>query len=222
MARRYPQLGLVLPYDFALAAAPFITGTRAWGGLALLWPVGHPAHLSTQQREAVIARCRRTALLLEQAAAQGDPLPPPGEARYLPVSPEDSDPEQAMAALGFTERLPMGCCALDLEGRLTFINSAGAELVGADAASLTGRRPGKHCHGCTHRSARKATEPRRSPAGPPRSPPRAPRTSHSSSSSTPTTAASASTSHPPRLTSKQAETQRRPTDLNRTPLGRGP
>ncbi len=141
MARRYPQLGLVLPYDFALAAAPFITGTRAWGGLALLWPVGHPAHLSTQQREAVIACCRRTALLLEQAASQGDPLLPPGEARYLPVSPEDSDPEQAMAALGFTERLPMACCALDLEGRLTFINSAGAELVGADAASLTGRRP---------------------------------------------------------------------------------
>ncbi len=141
VARRYPQLGLVLPYDFALAAAPFITGTRAWGGLALLWPVGHPSHLSTQQREAVIACCRRTALLLEQAAAQGDPLLPPGEARYLPVTSEDSDPEQAMAALGFTERLPMGCCALDLEGRLTFINSAGAELVGADAASLTGRRP---------------------------------------------------------------------------------
>ncbi|MFD0621782.1 PAS domain-containing protein, partial [Streptomyces sanglieri] len=35
----------------------------------------------------------------------------------------------------------MGCCALDLDGRLTYINPAGAELVGAGAASLLGKRP---------------------------------------------------------------------------------
>ncbi|MFJ3974100.1 SpoIIE family protein phosphatase [Streptomyces sp. NPDC090021] len=141
VARRYPQLGLVLPYDFTLAAAPFTSDTRAWGGLALLWPVGHPSHLSAQQRAAVTARCRQTALLLQQAADQGYPLLPPEEPRYLPAPPEDADPARAAAALGFTERLPVGCCALDLEGRLTFINSAGADLVGADAAFLAGRRP---------------------------------------------------------------------------------
>ncbi|WP_435840406.1 SpoIIE family protein phosphatase [Streptomyces chartreusis] len=141
VVRRYPQLGLVLPYDFAVAAAPFISGTRAWGGLALLWPVGRPPHLSAQQRGAVIACCRQTARLLEQASDQGSSLLPPEEPRYLPASPEDADPARAAAALGFTERLPVGCCALDLEGRLTFINSAGADLVGADAAFLTGRRP---------------------------------------------------------------------------------
>ncbi len=141
VARRYPQVGLVLPYDFALAAAPFVSGSQVWGGLALLWPARHPAHLSSHRREAVTACCRQVALVLEHAATQGNPLLPPDEPRYLPASPKDADPARAMAALGFTERLPVGCCALDLEGRLTFINSAGADLVGADAASLAGRRP---------------------------------------------------------------------------------
>ncbi|WP_395293059.1 SpoIIE family protein phosphatase [Kitasatospora hibisci] len=142
VARRYPQLTLVLPYDFALAAVPFTGGTQVWGGLALLWPVGQAGqHPDAQQREIVTACCRRTALLLERAAAEGHPLLPPDEPRYVPTSPPDADPAQAMAALGFAERLPVGCCALDLEGRLTFINSAGADLVGSDAASLRGRRP---------------------------------------------------------------------------------
>ncbi|MEV6682893.1 SpoIIE family protein phosphatase [Streptomyces erythrochromogenes] len=142
VARRYPQVGLILPYDFALTAVPFVRGGRVWGGLALLWPVGHPAHLSTRQRRAVTACCRRTARLLQQAADRGDPLMPPEEPRYLPAAaPGGTDPARATAALGFTERLPVGCCALDLEGRLTFINAAGAELLGADADSLVGRRP---------------------------------------------------------------------------------
>ncbi|MFE0604164.1 SpoIIE family protein phosphatase [Streptomyces sp. NPDC058892] len=141
VARRYPQLGIVLPYDFALAAVPFLSGTRAWGGLALVWPVEQPPHLSSRLRATVTACCRRTALVLERAAAQGDPLLPPEEPRYLPAPPEAADPDRAAAALGFTERLPLGCCALDLEGRLTFLNSAGADLVGADAASLRGLRP---------------------------------------------------------------------------------
>ncbi|WP_234042711.1 SpoIIE family protein phosphatase [Streptomyces marianii] len=140
VARRYPQLGLVLPYDFMLAAAPFVSGNLAWGGIALLWTTRHPPRLGTHQREAITACCRRAADLLERAAAQGRPLLPPEEPRSLPVPLEEADPARAMAALGFTERLPMGCCALDLEGRLTFINSAGADLVGAGDASLAGRR----------------------------------------------------------------------------------
>ncbi len=141
VARRYPQLGLVVPYDFALAAAPFVGGIAVWGGLALLWPVGNAAMPSSHQREVLSEYCRQTVLLLDQAAAQGHPLLPPAEPRYLPAASKNADPGQATAALDFTERLPQGCCALDLEGRLTFINRAGVELVGADAASLAGRRP---------------------------------------------------------------------------------
>ncbi|MFE0700842.1 SpoIIE family protein phosphatase [Streptomyces sp. NPDC058872] len=139
VARRYPQLGLVLPYDFALAACPFVSGTPVRGGIALLWPVGSTPHPTPYRRAAVSAYCRRTALVLAQAADRGDPLLPPEEPRYLPAPFEDADPARAVAALGFAERLPTGCCALDLEGRLTFINSAGADLLGSDVASLTGR-----------------------------------------------------------------------------------
>ncbi|MEU9731738.1 SpoIIE family protein phosphatase [Streptomyces sp. NPDC048002] len=141
VARRYPQLSLVLPYDFALAAGPFLSATEAWGGLALLWPVGHPSRPSTRRREAVAAYCRRTAHVLERAAARGRPLLPPDEPRYLPASIENADPDRAVAALRFTERLSTGCCSLDLDGRLTFVNAAGADLLGVDAACLLGCPP---------------------------------------------------------------------------------
>ncbi|TDC03527.1 GAF domain-containing protein, partial [Streptomyces sp. 8K308] len=41
MARQYPRPALVLPYDFALAAAPITSGSTLWGGLVLLWPGSH-------------------------------------------------------------------------------------------------------------------------------------------------------------------------------------
>ncbi|MFE4539053.1 PAS domain-containing protein [Streptomyces scopuliridis] len=103
-----------------------------------------------------------------------------------------------MAALGFTERLPVGCCSLDLHGRLTFINSAGADLVGADALSLRGNRPWEvlpwmHARVSedSYRAAVVTCQPTSFTAV-------RPRTHHSSSSSTPTTVASASASPPPR------------------------
>ncbi|MBT2480067.1 SpoIIE family protein phosphatase [Streptomyces sp. ISL-94] len=142
IARRYPRLGLVLPYDFMLAAAPIAGADTVWGGIVLLWPVWHPAQLTAAEQETIAACCRRTAALLQHAADSGRPLGPADEPRLLPaLYPHEADPAQAMAALGFAERLPVGCCALDLDGRLTFINPAGAELVGASAASLLGKRP---------------------------------------------------------------------------------
>ncbi|MBO8186845.1 SpoIIE family protein phosphatase [Streptomyces spirodelae] len=142
MARRYPRVGFVLPYDFMLAAAPITGDTTVWGGIVLLWPVWHPPQLSAAEQEAITACCRRAAELLQQAADSGRPLEIPHEPRLLPaLHPHTADPARAMAALGFAERLPVGCCALDLDGRLTFINSAGAELIGSSAASLLGKRP---------------------------------------------------------------------------------
>ena len=140
LARDYPQLGLVLPYDFSLAASPFIGDTGVWGGLALVWPVGHPPRLTSGRIEAIAAHCRTIARVLERAATEGHPLLPTDEPRYLTVSSEEPDPAHAMAALGFTERLPTGCCALDLEGRVTFLNSAGADLLGSSSVALVGRR----------------------------------------------------------------------------------
>ncbi|MFJ4467665.1 SpoIIE family protein phosphatase [Streptomyces sp. NPDC089424] len=142
MARRYPQIGLVLPYDFMLAAAPVPTGgTGVQGGIALLWPARHPPHLSPDQHEAITTCCRNMGALLERAADDGHPVLPPDEPWMLPALPAEATSGQAMAAYEFAERLPVGCCALNLDGRLTFINSAGAQLVGADAAYLVGNRP---------------------------------------------------------------------------------
>ncbi|MFF5970375.1 SpoIIE family protein phosphatase [Streptomyces sp. NPDC012769] len=150
IARRYPRVGIVLPYDFMLAAAPLAdpeagtdTGTdTVWGGIVLLWPIWHAPELDARERTALDDCCRRSARLLRRAAEQDPPVPPPAEPRVVhPARPSESDPALGAAAVDFAERLPVGCCALDLDGRITFINTAGAELVNAGAAALLGRRP---------------------------------------------------------------------------------
>ncbi|MFI1973367.1 SpoIIE family protein phosphatase [Streptomyces cinnamoneus] len=141
VARRYPRLGIVLPYDFMLAASPIDSGGTVWGGIVLLWPVRHPPRLSAHERDTVTTCCRRAGDLLRRAADRGEPLAPPDEPRLVPLRRREADPAQATAAFDFAERLPLGCCALDLDGRITFINSAGADLVGAGTASLLGQRP---------------------------------------------------------------------------------
>ncbi|OEJ28493.1 PAS sensor protein [Streptomyces agglomeratus] len=142
VARRYPQLGLVLPYDFMLAATPITSGTTVWGGVVLLWPIRHSPQLSSLEREAIAAFCRRTGLLLRQGADSGHPVLPAPEPRVL-APPRSRSPEraEALAAVDFAERLPLGCCALDLDGRITFITATAADLVGAGAVTLTGARP---------------------------------------------------------------------------------
>ncbi|WP_406066405.1 SpoIIE family protein phosphatase [Streptomyces sp. NBC_01077] len=142
IAHRYPRIGMVLPYEFMLAAAPIADDTTVWGGVVLLWPLSHPPELDAREHETIDAHCRLAARLLRRAADQ-DP-PPPHPTKPLAVHPErpsEADPALAAAALDLAERLPVGCCALDLDGRITFINTAAAELVNAGAAALIGRRP---------------------------------------------------------------------------------
>ncbi|WP_051838223.1 SpoIIE family protein phosphatase [Streptomyces sp. NRRL F-2580] len=149
VARRYPRLGLVLPYEFLLAAAPLADGDGdddVRGGLVLLWPVWHPPRLSEQERVALETFAGRAGQALRQAAAEGleagGEWPPEGDPRFVPARVRrQEDPARAAAALDFTERMPLGCCALDLDGQITYINAAGADLVGAEAPQLLGRRP---------------------------------------------------------------------------------
>ncbi|QGV76873.1 SpoIIE family protein phosphatase [Streptomyces ficellus] len=144
VARRYPRLGLVLPYDFLLAAAPIAGGgDDALGGLVLLWPGWHPPRLSEREEEGIRTFARRAEQCLRGAPARdGDVRPPQGEPRFVAAPRRRHlDPARAAAALDFTDRMPLGCCALDLDGQITFINTAGAALVGVDAPKLLGRRP---------------------------------------------------------------------------------
>ncbi|MFF5488662.1 SpoIIE family protein phosphatase [Streptomyces virginiae] len=141
VAQRYPRLGLVLPYDFMLAAAPITNGTAA-GGLVLLWPIFRPPEPSPTERAAIDAFCRTAWGVLQQAADNGHLALPVDTPRVLsPPTSRIPDRDEALAGVSFAERLPVGCCAMDLDGRITFINSAATELVGAGAAVLRGARP---------------------------------------------------------------------------------
>ncbi|MFD9301940.1 SpoIIE family protein phosphatase [Streptomyces sp. NPDC060048] len=142
IARRYPRLGLVLPYDFMLAAAPITDGTTSTGGLVLLWPSFRPPELGPAENEAIDAFCRTAGALLQQAADAGHLALPGDKPRVLPP-PSSRAPErgEALAAVTFAERLPVGCCAMDLDGRITYINAAATGLVGAGADVLRGSRP---------------------------------------------------------------------------------
>ncbi|MEU2432079.1 SpoIIE family protein phosphatase [Streptomyces sp. NPDC007861] len=142
MASRYPKMGLALPYEFLLAAAPFTSGTNLWGGAVFLWPVWHPPQLRPRERDTIDAFCRGAGLLLQQASDQGTPLLPASEPQILPPSrSRTTDRGETLEAVEFIERLPMGCWALDLDGRITYSNAAAAELVGAGAADVMGTRP---------------------------------------------------------------------------------
>ncbi|MEU1216203.1 SpoIIE family protein phosphatase [Streptomyces sp. NPDC005791] len=142
LGHRYPRAALVLPYQFALAAAPIRAGTADRGGLVLLWPGSHPPQLTPAEREAVVSGCHGIGTLLLQADAGGRPVVPGFQPRVLPPPvPPEPDPGEAAAAAEFVQRLPGGSCTLALDGRVTFLNDAAAELLGARAADVCGTLP---------------------------------------------------------------------------------
>ncbi|MGW1731256.1 SpoIIE family protein phosphatase [Streptomyces sp. NBC_01724] len=144
VALRNPRTGLLLPYDFMVAAAPMAHGTTVWGALVLVWPTRDPPELGRPERGAMDAFCSRAGLLLQQAADRGLPLLPGAQPRALSRrSPRIPGRAEALAAVEFAEGLPMGCWALDPDGRITFVNAAAAKMVGVDAAALLGARPEK-------------------------------------------------------------------------------
>ncbi|QYX75410.1 GAF domain-containing SpoIIE family protein phosphatase [Streptomyces akebiae] len=142
LARRYPRMALIVPYRFTLAAAPITTGTDVWGGLVLHWPASHPPRPSPREREAITATCHRLGLLLREAADSGHRVRPAAEPVMLPpLRRRLAGPTEAQAAVDFAERLPGGSCSLDADGRITFLSTEAAELLGADIPELLGTKP---------------------------------------------------------------------------------
>ncbi|WP_341483639.1 SpoIIE family protein phosphatase [Streptomyces endophytica] len=142
MARRYPRAALALPYAFAVATAPITADGTEWGGLALLWPGSHPPELSPREQDSLRACCHHLGLLLQHAADTGHPVLPGPEPRIIPaLRTRAPGTAEALAAFDFAERLPEGCCALDLDGRITFLTATAAELVGATVGELRGALP---------------------------------------------------------------------------------
>ncbi|MFJ7628609.1 SpoIIE family protein phosphatase [Streptomyces sp. NPDC097595] len=142
LARRYPRPALVLPYNFSLAASPVFAGAESLGGLVLLWPSSHPEQLTEQERATVRGICDDAARALVRARERGHPITADHGLWVIPpVAAAPAAPVEAVAAADFVARLPGGFCTLDTSGRITHINEAGADLVGARAEELRGTVP---------------------------------------------------------------------------------
>ncbi|MFC5799474.1 SpoIIE family protein phosphatase [Streptomyces formicae] len=142
LARRYPRTAIALPYHYAVAAAPILTGTTAWGALLLFWPGSDTVGPAGPSRERVGAACRRLGRFLRDAADTGHAIGPGPLPRTLPQPPaRKREPAEALAAADFAERLPEGSCALDLEGRITYVSATAADLLGGSIPGLIGTRP---------------------------------------------------------------------------------
>ncbi|WP_349816386.1 SpoIIE family protein phosphatase [Streptomyces sp. MRC013] len=142
MARSYPRSAVALPYPLSLAAVP-VNGERRRGALLLMWPGGRPSRTTRRERSHIASSGRRLARLLDEAADAGRPVTAPDVPRVLGREEvrRPTGPPPAMAAADFVERLPEGCCALDLQGRIAYISARGAALLGGDPQALLGTLP---------------------------------------------------------------------------------
>ncbi|WP_308120668.1 SpoIIE family protein phosphatase [Streptomyces bambusae] len=139
MARAYPSTAATLPYRFALAAAPLPGRSRLWGALLLMWPASHPDRATRREQGHVTS----AAALIGRALDEHGPPPVVPDRPRIVTAPEPHPytgrvPE---AAADYAERLPEGALALDLEGRITFVTSAAAAMLGSEAGRLLGTRP---------------------------------------------------------------------------------
>ncbi|GAA4833169.1 SpoIIE family protein phosphatase [Kitasatospora terrestris] len=140
MAHAYPRVAAALPYPFALGALP-ITGAHRWGVLLLMWPPTHPPVTNARERRNISAGAHRLARLIDSEARKRLPLPP-REPRVLAAGSAVQDPSQrALAAADVLERLPVGACGLDLQGRFGYLSPRAAELLGSTEADLLGTLP---------------------------------------------------------------------------------
>ncbi|WP_354638545.1 SpoIIE family protein phosphatase [Kitasatospora camelliae] len=139
-ARLYPRLAIATPYHFAIAAAPIRGEGRRWGALLLMWPGSRSSQLAAADRDPIVAGCDRLAELLAGAEAARQPITAPLRPRILPRRLAAAELPEA-AATAFAERLPGGSCALDLDGRITFVTETACALLGAGKEQLLGAIP---------------------------------------------------------------------------------
>ncbi|MFE0459977.1 SpoIIE family protein phosphatase [Kitasatospora sp. NPDC058965] len=140
MTHAYPRVAAALPYAFALAALP-LTGAHRWGVLLLMWPATHPPVVKPRERRNIMAGAHRLARLIDTEARRHLPLPP-RHPRVLATPPPSLDPRQrALAAVDLVDRLPVGACGLDLQGRFSYVSPRAAYLLGSTEAELLGTLP---------------------------------------------------------------------------------
>ncbi|MEO3977907.1 SpoIIE family protein phosphatase [Streptomyces sp. CAU 1734] len=160
MARRYPRIAVVLPYQYCLAALPVATAGTVYGAAYVTWPASHSGELTETERTHLTSACDRLARRLRRAAELGTPVVPGEGFPGLPdtaaapfaagadATAETGDFPRPGAGVFRTEgveaqnllaRVPDGMCALDVNGRVTYANPATGELLGVPVPRLTGR-----------------------------------------------------------------------------------
>ncbi|MFE8945143.1 SpoIIE family protein phosphatase [Streptomyces sp. NPDC007856] len=137
MVRRYPRIAVVLPYPFALAALPVATGRQVYGAVFVTFPGAHPPELSDWERDHLWTACERLALRLERAAGEDGTLDRGAEVLTEPMTAV-ADTLGSVEATRMVSRLPYGLVSLDLHGRIAFVNTAAAELLGRPAGEILG------------------------------------------------------------------------------------
>lgn len=140
MAQAYPRIAVAVPYPFALAALP-LTAAHRWGSMLLLWPATHPALPSARERRNITAVAQNLAWLIDARARTRLPLPPSTPRVLATPTLRPEPPQHALAAADFVERLPVGACALDLQGRVTYVSPKAAEVLERTEAQLLGTLP---------------------------------------------------------------------------------
>lgn len=142
LADRYPRTALVMPYDLSMVAAPLTDGEAVLGTLVLIWSRPRPAEAPPAERALLEHARERLSGRLARSGAGGEPILPGPEPRVLRTARAvPVDPDQALAAADWARRLPEGACALDFDGRLTYVTPRAAELVGVPVERLVGTFP---------------------------------------------------------------------------------
>ncbi|MFC4030758.1 SpoIIE family protein phosphatase [Streptomyces polygonati] len=157
LARRYPRTGLALPYQVAMGVSPLLTddaggaadagdpgdaGSAVKGVLLLLWPGTRPPELSAREIRDITEAGREMSRFLVAAEEAGDPLRPSDEPHAVEVLPSSRWEEgEARSGADLAERFEEGHLALDLDGRITFLGTRAAALLGAGRRELLGLRP---------------------------------------------------------------------------------
>ncbi|MFD3521275.1 SpoIIE family protein phosphatase [Streptomyces sp. NPDC058653] len=138
MARRFPHTALVFPYSVGVYAVPLVAGGFCWGVMQLFWPGSH-GELSAADLAITGEAGELMARTLKEAADQGHPVRPRDEPVLAQEPPPVPDQGHAVA---LTERFTEGIVSLDLLGRMTFVSTRAARLLGRDADELLGAEVG--------------------------------------------------------------------------------
>ncbi|MEU4092558.1 SpoIIE family protein phosphatase [Streptomyces sp. NPDC026673] len=122
-------------------------GEAARGSLLLIWSHPRPAEASPEERALVGHACDCLADQLMRAEASGEAIMPGPEPRVLRSSrAAPVGPDEALAAADWARRLPEGACALDFDGRISYVSPRAAELVGLPVDRLVGTLPWESLH----------------------------------------------------------------------------